>query len=326
MLVSVNGTNQPAPISGVLVGFNIKMSTPVTGHLRILDNPTGGPVSGTLVYNGVGPDVNVPGDSAVHNFPLRLPITAGDLIAFGTPGNAVARTGFTGSNTRIVGDTVDGSTPGEASLDAATRNALQAPFSGVIEADADNDVFGDETQDQCPGVAGANNGCPNRTLTVTRAGAGTGSVTSGDSQINCGTACTHSYVSGTSVVLTAKAAAGSAFKGWSGGGCTGTGTCTVSLTQDQTVTARFAPAPPSTSITQVVINQGAKRAAFRFRARGKSTGFQCALAKKGRKLRFRTCKSPKSYRNLRSGRYTFAVRAVGPGGRDATPAKRRFRI
>ena len=41
------------------------------------------------------------------------------------------------------------------------------------------------------------------------------------------------------MVLTAAAASGSTFAGWSGGGCTGTGTCTVTMTGATTVTASF---------------------------------------------------------------------------------------
>src|SRR5262245_18369799 len=38
------------------------------------------------------------------------------------------------------------------------------------------------------------------------------------------------FASGTTVTLTATPATGSTFTGWSGGGCSGTGTCTVTLT------------------------------------------------------------------------------------------------
>ena len=74
------------------------------------------------------------------------------------------------------------------------------------------------------------------TLTVSKSGSGT--VTSNPTGINCGSTCSASYASGTSVTLTAAAAAGSTFAGWSGA-CTGTGTCTVSMTQARTVTASF---------------------------------------------------------------------------------------
>jgi hypothetical protein len=77
------------------------------------------------------------------------------------------------------------------------------------------------------------------TLTVQRSGTGSGTVTSSPGGINCGTTCTASFASGTSVTLSASAASGSTFAGWSGGGCSGTGTCTVTLTSATTVTALF---------------------------------------------------------------------------------------
>ena len=76
------------------------------------------------------------------------------------------------------------------------------------------------------------------TLTVARAGGGTGTVTSSPAGITCGTDCTEVYNHGTSVTLTAAAAGGSTFAGWSGA-CTGAGACTVSMTAAQSVTATF---------------------------------------------------------------------------------------
>jgi hypothetical protein len=77
-----------------------------------------------------------------------------------------------------------------------------------------------------------------QTLTVARAGTGSGTVTSSPSGINCGTTCSASYANGTSVTLTASAASGSTFTGWSGA-CTGTGTCTVAMSAARSVTATF---------------------------------------------------------------------------------------
>ncbi|MDQ3783164.1 MAG: hypothetical protein M3349_09570 [Actinomycetota bacterium] len=76
------------------------------------------------------------------------------------------------------------------------------------------------------------------TMTVTKAGTGSGTVTSSPAGIKCGADCTEPYTSGTSVTLTAKAARGSTFTGWSGA-CTGTGSCVVSMTATHTVTATF---------------------------------------------------------------------------------------
>jgi Divergent InlB B-repeat domain len=77
------------------------------------------------------------------------------------------------------------------------------------------------------------------TLTVSKSGAGSGTVSSSPVGINCGAVCAASYVSGTPVTLTATPATGSTFTGWSGGGCSGTGTCVVTMNADTTVTAGF---------------------------------------------------------------------------------------
>jgi hypothetical protein len=79
----------------------------------------------------------------------------------------------------------------------------------------------------------------NPILTVSKAGSGSGTVTSSPAGISCGSACSASYANGTSVTLTAAAAAGSTFSSWSGA-CTGTGTCQVVMSAPRSVTATFA--------------------------------------------------------------------------------------
>ena len=51
------------------------------------------------------------------------------------------------------------------------------------------------------------------------------------------------------------------------------------------------------------------------------------LKRKGHKANgFKECRSPKTYEHLKKGKYTFKVRAKGPGGKDKTPAKETFVI
>ncbi|HYD42317.1 MAG TPA: glycoside hydrolase family 6 protein [Anaeromyxobacter sp.] len=76
-------------------------------------------------------------------------------------------------------------------------------------------------------------------LTVTKGGTGSGTVTSNTGGINCGSVCSASYTSGTTVTLTASAASGSMFGGWSGCSSSSGSTCTVAMTQARTVTATF---------------------------------------------------------------------------------------
>lgn len=66
-------------------------------------------------------------------------------------------------------------------------------------------------------------------LNVTKTGAGSGTVTAKKSPINCGSVCGADFSTGQVVKLSAKAAKGSKFAGWSGA-CTGTKkTCTVTI-------------------------------------------------------------------------------------------------
>jgi len=60
------------------------------------------------------------------------------------------------------------------------------------------------------------------------------------------------------VTATATATAGSTFAGWSGGGCSGTGTCTVALNADTSVPASFDanPLPPTHVLTVSVAGSG----------------------------------------------------------------------
>jgi phospholipase C len=76
--------------------------------------------------------------------------------------------------------------------------------------------------------------------------AGPGSVTSNPSGITCPSTCSASFAKNTQVVLTANPASGSAFSGWSGGGCSGTGSCTVAMTLATSVTATFAATAEAT--------------------------------------------------------------------------------
>ena len=83
-------------------------------------------------------------------------------------------------------------------------------------------------------------------LIVTKAGTGSGTVTSNPAGINCGTDCTESYASGTVVTLMATAAADSTFAGWSGDADCTDGN--VTLTVAKTCIATFTLTTPQNSL------------------------------------------------------------------------------
>jgi hypothetical protein len=88
--------------------------------------------------------------------------------------------------------------------------------------------------------------CAVNRVTVTKSGSGSGSIMSNPAGVNCGATCLFEYAHGTTVTLNATADPGSVFAGWSGGGCSGTGSCTVTLNADTTVTATFVLLPTLT--------------------------------------------------------------------------------
>lgn len=86
-------------------------------------------------------------------------------------------------------------------------------------------------------------------LTVTKAGTGSGTVTSSPAGINCGSDCSESYTYNTSVTLTAAVSVGSTFAGWSGN-CSGTATtCSLTMSAAKSVTATFNMNLPSANVT-----------------------------------------------------------------------------
>ncbi|MEO8137690.1 MAG: hypothetical protein ABI831_27375, partial [Betaproteobacteria bacterium] len=87
------------------------------------------------------------------------------------------------------------------------------------------------------------------TLTVTKGGQGSGTVTSNPPGIDCGLDCTETYGIMTPVALTATPASGSMFMGWLGA-CIGTGPCNFNVDTATSVSATFAPdtVPPSIDI------------------------------------------------------------------------------
>jgi len=111
-------------------------------------------------------------------------------------------------------------------------------------------VVGDFNRDRKPDLAVVNgygtavsvllnaSSLPWFALSVKTVGQGSGTVTTNPGGF-CGRNCSKTFVSGSVVMLTATADSGSSFSGWSGGGCSGTGSCNLTLTADQTVTATF---------------------------------------------------------------------------------------
>ncbi len=198
-------------------------------------------------------------------------------VAFNlVPANVDLTINFGGSGTgRVDGSDVPGTGPFSIFASQTISYALVDPPSSVILTatptglGASQSTFGGWTGcastsgTQCTVVMSANqtvavtfNPVVQRTLTITKGGTGSGTVTSTPGGISCGSDCTENYVNGTNVSLTAAAATGSTFAGWSGGICSGTSTCSVSMTAARTVTATFTSLLRTLTVTKAGTGSG----------------------------------------------------------------------
>jgi hypothetical protein len=123
-----------------------------------------------------------------------------------------------------------------------TGNYHLGAGSAAVDAGADVGVTTDYDGDARPQGGGVDIGFDELPvavmLTVNVSGTGNGSVTSTPGGVNCGSDCSEAYSYGTVVTLTASAATGSTFTGWSGA-CAGTGNCLVMMDAAKNVTATF---------------------------------------------------------------------------------------
>ena len=107
------------------------------------------------------------------------------------------------------------------------------------------------------GLGGTGYLAPSSTLTVARAGTGTGTVASSPAGITCGSDCSEVYAFDTPVALTAAPDSGSTFSGWSGA-CSGSDpTCALTMGNGTTVTATV---PVGNSPSGVVVHPAGMRA------------------------------------------------------------------
>jgi DNA-binding beta-propeller fold protein YncE len=192
---------------------------------------------------------------------------AGNLLAADSIGNRIAR--FTPAGVEL--PSIGGPGTGNAQFDLPFALAL-APGGDLLVSDPGNrriqqfgsdgafkssfGSFGPEGQD--PGTPGWLTFGSDGTLyvsdfvrsvvqryrfrydlAVNRLGSGSGSVSVTEAALVCGEVCGDGFEPGQSVALTATASPGSTFAGWSGSNCTGTGSCAVAMSGDQSVTAVF---------------------------------------------------------------------------------------
>lgn len=183
----------------------VNAATTVTATFNVSSTPTL-----TVVKNGTG-------SGTVKSTPRGINCGRNCSNTFNPPGQMVTLTATPAANNTFAGwtgCTPNATKPTECTVTVNAATTVTATFNTV------GSTF---------------------LLTVTKAGTGAGTVTSSPVGISCPIDCTESYSSGTAVTLTALPGSGATFAGWTGACTNLTGTCTVTMSQERSVTATFNP-------------------------------------------------------------------------------------
>ena len=169
VLLSTEGANAAsylATSNGVLTSFT-HVANNVAGQVRavVLAN---GPAANHKLSVAKSPKFSVT-VSTTNTFQIRVPIKAGERLALGytASGMACAELGVAGDVTKASAP-FDPDVTNDFLYNAGTFNTVRPNISAVLEPDADNDGYGDVTQDACPQSALTQVACPAPETTITK--------------------------------------------------------------------------------------------------------------------------------------------------------------
>jgi len=158
------GDEYIAPSAGVITAwsFEASASPPPEIKLKVARRADGG----RFTILGESP-VKAPAPAALNTYTdVRVPVRAGDLIGLRieNPGGDCTRSaaGY------VFDSTTTDPPPGQTMTFEGQFADLQLDLAARLEPDADNDGFGDETQDQCPTSAATQGDCDPPETTITK--------------------------------------------------------------------------------------------------------------------------------------------------------------
>ncbi|MFN8151519.1 MAG: hypothetical protein U0R24_10410 [Solirubrobacterales bacterium] len=150
---------------GVIVRWRIRIgssSSAITPRVIRTVSP------GTYTAAGTGTAVT-PAANQISTYDTRLPIKAGDMFGIDQAGVSFNRVGGGGGYSRWATPLLADGGPARS---PSSIGVFELLINADVEADADEDGFGDETQDECPTDASTQGACPDKTApetTITKA-------------------------------------------------------------------------------------------------------------------------------------------------------------
>jgi YVTN family beta-propeller protein len=246
-LLSINGATNATSTIAIAANANAISVNPLTNTIFVLDAAGGvTPVTGaagSATSTGITTTITpLGGNTGGTSGSIQLNASSSMSAPFNAVRKVYYRFDSTGPWTLATGTgpytaAYSGLAAGAHSIEAVATNSLEAPSINTDLASVP--IVGNIAS---YAFTTSTSVFP---LNVIKAGNGAGTVTSSPAGINCGTTCSFNFASGSSVALTATPASGMTFQGWSGGGCSGTGACNVTVNAATDVTATFMnPDPP----------------------------------------------------------------------------------
>jgi hypothetical protein len=143
---AATSANYTVPFDGVVTSWSVGDHISTAIKLKVLRPASSNAFS---VIASDGP--RNPPNGGISTYPVRFPVRQGDSIAmhvgtfhncFPGYGAAAADTALPVSGDPAVGQSIE--------VSGTSFTSTRLPISATVEADADNDGYGDETQDLCP--------------------------------------------------------------------------------------------------------------------------------------------------------------------------------
>jgi hypothetical protein len=242
--LTVNGSNF---VSGASVLWNgsARTTSYVSGTQLKATIPAGDiAAAGTAQVSALNPGTTTASNTLTFTVTAPAAATAPTLSSLSPTSTAAGGTGFTltvnGSNFVSGASVLWNGATRPATFVSATQLTAAIPAgdiaaAGTAQVSAMNP--GSSASNALPFTVAA--AVSTKTLTVNRTGtaATRGTITSSPGGISCGSICSAGFATNSAVTLTVVTNGNAVFAGWSGGGCSGTGVCKVTMDVAKTVTA-----------------------------------------------------------------------------------------
>lgn len=146
--------------SGIITSWKVAVAIPLEGKTYSSQLKIMRPASGATTFTVVAQSDPVTVGQGLNTFPARIQVQAGDRLGFGGGPGFIQWYCETGDPLDELGY-IEADVPlGATQTFPKNAPEIQESVSAVIEPDADNDGFGDETQDACPQSATTQAACP----------------------------------------------------------------------------------------------------------------------------------------------------------------------